>query len=503
MKKIIILFLSINLFFPVFSQTTESGDIFTKVSNIISSMPGDGTDEYSAPSAAELTIFQNIIADFIAGNYADADTKAATVGYDVIEFTETTIVPNPIYYVLEKTAASTNHWGTYIFNPSPCRAGLTLQSPHSKKDFNTGKESIHIFRKLEAEFFFLNGTSRCNDSSYSSCSGTTSICGSSESYRISDLAHVTDAVFHSLTKYIFDNVANSHFVQLHGFTKQASDPYVIMSNGTDIAPTGTDHLPNLKTHLFNADNTLTFKIAHIDSWTRLIGTTNTQGRYINSSTNDCSTNATAASGRFLHLEQEKTKLRDDITGWDKMAFGLAQTFPGSGCTFLPVEFIGFNLLKNKNHILIEWETASEDNLDYFEIEHSNDGILFNSIYSTNAKNTPYHYSFEDRNPLIGKNYYRIKSIDKDGSYAYSKIKSIDWKNNTAISIFPTPTRDKLFFESDMEIDEILIFDLMQNNVLNQKANIQNELNIKSLFPGVYIISFLSRNKTYNYRIIKI
>ena len=102
----------------------------------------------------------------------------------------------------------------------------------------------------------------------------------------------------------------------------------------------------LKTALLAADNSLTFKIAHIDtSWDRLRGFTNTQGRFINGSANPCNTSANATSGRFIHVEQEKSKLRQDATGWEKMNVALSTVFAK---TLSVDEFSKKVLLKTNN-----------------------------------------------------------------------------------------------------------------------------------------------------------
>jgi hypothetical protein len=99
-----------------------------------------------------------------------------------------------------------------------------------------------------------------------------------------------------------------------------------MSNGTRETPT-TDYATLIKDALLIEDNTLTFKLAHIDTgWTRLIGFTNTQGRLINNSTDHCNTSATTTSGRFIHIEQEKSKLREDASVWAKMSNALGSVF---------------------------------------------------------------------------------------------------------------------------------------------------------------------------------
>ncbi len=77
----------------------------------------------------------------------------------------------------------------------------------------------------------------------------------------------------------------------------------------------------------STDESLTFKIGHIDKqWTRLLAFTNTQGRLLNESDNSCDTDADANSGRFVHVEQERSKLRENEQGWNKMVFALSRAF---------------------------------------------------------------------------------------------------------------------------------------------------------------------------------
>jgi len=303
----------------------QSGNLFSEVSSIINNMPGNSGNHYANPTSTELDTWSNIITLLVNENYTLAATYANTIGYDLIEYSDTAVTPNKTYYVLKSNA--TNYWGTYIFNPNACNA-LVIQSPHPKHDFNTGKQGIHVFKETNALFFCLSGTHRCNNSQFSSCDGTTSSCATSpENYRISDLAHTNNSIFQKTTEVLFNAFNNTYFIQLHGFTKLTTDPYLIISNGTRETPT-IDYLSQFQSQLFNEDNSLTFKTAHIDlTWSRLIGFTNTQGRLINSSTNFCGANASNTNGRFFHIEQEKTKLRDNVTGWNKVANALNSTFP--------------------------------------------------------------------------------------------------------------------------------------------------------------------------------
>lgn len=301
---------------------TESGDLRQHIASIISNMPTDTGNDYSIPTIAQVETWNRALNNLLDSDYVGADLKLDSLNYDLVEFTDTS--SNSLFYMLRNNGL--NYWGTYVYNPSFCRTTV-IQAPHPKYDFNTGKQSVHVFMETMSVFFCMSGTHRCNHSSFSSCDGTTTVCtGSSESFRISDMAHVSNSLFQETTVVLFNRFATSHFLQLHGFAKRSTDPYVIMSNGTAIAP-AVDYLSVLKSNLLLEDTALTFKIGHIDTtWDRLLGYTNTQGRFINGSGNPCDDSPTSNSGRFFHIEQEKSHLRADQTGWQKMANAIVNTF---------------------------------------------------------------------------------------------------------------------------------------------------------------------------------
>lgn len=308
-----------------FAQVTrDTGEIFIEISNIITAMPGNSGNNYVAPAIPELTTWGHALSFVLNGNYEQADDSLAKIGYDIVQFLDTSGAVNTTYFMMKSNG--NNFWGTYVYNPNYCRA-LVIQSPHAKNEINTGKQGIHVFEKTQAMFFGMCGTSRCNNQAYSGCSGVTAVCSDiPENYRISDPAHNIATIFQSTTDTLFNRFPSSIFIQLHGFAKLATDPYAILSNGTQLTPE-PDYIVPLAVHLYDEDTTLTFKIAHVDlNWGRLRAFDNTQGRLINSSTDVCGSNATATNGRFIHIEQERIKLRENQAAWDKMANALINTF---------------------------------------------------------------------------------------------------------------------------------------------------------------------------------
>ncbi|MFO7447882.1 MAG: hypothetical protein R6W90_16080, partial [Ignavibacteriaceae bacterium] len=423
--------------FPVWPQLSNSGNLKTYIDNIISNMPQtNGSNDYQDPSNTQLEIWERVVTDIINAEYVSAHNRADSIGYNVIHYTDTSPDPDKDYYILQKQDAGSNYWGTYIFNQAPDRLRLIIQSPHPRADFNTGRQGFFIFRNLGARVFCLSGTHRCNSSSFSDCDGTTKVCSpenNSENFRVSDQAHNADGIFQRTTSTLAALITDIIVVQPHGFSKDDGEPDLIMSNGSTQLPP-TDFLSILKTELLAIDADLIFKIAHIDfDWDELLALTNTQGRFINGSVDPCDDNAPANTGRFLHIEQARDSLRDNETNLLKLSDALANTFPIEP---LPVELISFTAIGFDNSVKLKWQTATEVNNYGFEVQRSKDGNQKSEdrnqdenyewekigfIKGNGNSNSVKEYSFVDQNISSGHYSYRLKQIDNDGTYEYSKI----------------------------------------------------------------------------------
>ncbi len=311
-------------------QVVVNGDITEHIDSLIGVIP-DATPSglYLQPGASSRTLWRSIIQNILNGNYAVADSLGESIEYQVTAFTDTVATPDKLYYILERQATSASrYWGTFVFNPSPWRPTLVIQCPHPLHDRKTGQQGFHAFRKTGAKAYFLSGTHRCNGVTASPCDGTTTACSETyDNYRYSDQAHVVLGPFQVTMEEMLTPIPNLIVIQPHGFSPEAGDPDIIMSNGTRYTPID-DYAIQLRDNLLLQDATLTFKVAHVDmTWDRLIGRDNTQGRLINGSADPCGTLATSTTGRFIHLEQVYTGLRDTEANWNKLANAIAATFP--------------------------------------------------------------------------------------------------------------------------------------------------------------------------------
>src|SRR5262249_22153854 len=113
-------------------------------------------------------------------------------------------------------------------------------------------------------------------------------------------------------------------------------------------------------------------------------------------------------------------------------------FVGSLYT-LPVEFVAFSANRVEDHAVeLSWRTANERNNSHFEVERSLDGSSWTMVGSINAGSgaagseaagsgaagsgaAADSYGFADDNAPAAQVMYRVRQVDVDGNYMYSKI----------------------------------------------------------------------------------
>jgi hypothetical protein len=116
----------------------------------------------------------------------------------------------------------------------------------------------------------------------------------------------------------------------------------------------------------------------------------------------------------------------------------------TSATLLPVTFLNIKASKKDIGVEVNWSAAQEINADKYVIEKSGNGLEFAAAGYVAAKGntaSPVDYAWYDANPSPATNYYRIKALDKDGSFRYSIILKINISNTKAeIAIAPNPVK---------------------------------------------------------------
>ena len=174
---------------------------------------------------------------------------------------------------------------------------------------------------------------------------------------------------------------------------------------------------------------------------------------------------------------------------------------------LPIVLTKFTGIQQDAVIDLNWETATETNVDYFEVEHSADGNNFTKIATVASKYhnsaLPTGYNMVHDAPVKGINFYRLKQFDLDGKYSYSEIIPVQFNYPIVqkIKIYPNPVFNNLNLELTVLQNSTLLCKIynaagreVKAFTTSVSAGINNvHTNISNLPNGNYIIVIINKN----------
>jgi hypothetical protein len=114
-------------------------------------------------------------------------------------------------------------------------------------------------------------------------------------------------------------------------------------------------------------------------------------------------------------------------------------------TVAPVSLLTFNASYNGINVKLNWNTTNEQSVKKYVVERSNDGRNFNNVGEVMALNNSYSnaYNYTDAGIVTDKVYYRLLTIDLDGTFKYSNIISLNTKLKNKLQVYPNPTANFL------------------------------------------------------------
>ncbi|AHJ97015.1 T9SS type A sorting domain-containing protein [Hymenobacter swuensis] len=112
---------------------------------------------------------------------------------------------------------------------------------------------------------------------------------------------------------------------------------------------------------------------------------------------------------------------------------------------LPVTLVRFGATATTAGVRLDWLTASEQQVGYFEVERSATGTSWQPVGRVVAGNRPggQSYSVLDAPPLAGQSYYRLAMHDEDGRVAYSSVQPVNRAGDFVLQVYPNPAREQV------------------------------------------------------------
>ncbi len=114
-----------------------------------------------------------------------------------------------------------------------------------------------------------------------------------------------------------------------------------------------------------------------------------------------------------------------------------------GVSSLPVRLVSFTGQQLEGQVQLKWQSSSEENTSHFEVERSADGKNFSPVLTKKAQGNSsslVSYNAIDNSPLSGTSYYRLKMVDLDGTFEYSKLVAVNAEGTLQVLAYPNPSQ---------------------------------------------------------------
>lgn len=177
---------------------------------------------------------------------------------------------------------------------------------------------------------------------------------------------------------------------------------------------------------------------------------------------------------------------------------------------LPINLLEFKCIETGETVVLQWKTSNEINNAGFDIERSADAVHWEKLafkLASQSASTVVTYYFTDARPLDGTSYYRLKQMDRDGLFTYSKTIQVNRSKQVAsIRVWPNPTSDVLNirFAENQFAGRLQLYNtngelVLQRSIYNQQGY---HINLKTLPGGTYYLYCISESGTIVKQVIK-
>ncbi|MBS1663792.1 MAG: M36 family metallopeptidase [Bacteroidetes bacterium] len=289
-----------------------------------------------------------------------------------------------------------------------------------------------------------NGANQWNVSTTRAHSGT-------HSWYAVDIGSKTDFAMTTTNSYVLDTVSTLSFWHYYetdpsydggvveistdaGSTWQDLGPYMTQNGyNTTISPLYTNNLANRSAFSGSSGGTFVLTNVALDAFA---GKT-AKIRFRFGSDNAVSDDGWYVDDIVLTNESGTRSISQAFSGATLLASKSLTT--KYAVTPLPVNFLSFEAKKQGAVVGLHWVVNNEINVDSYVIERSGDGSVFTAI-GTTAENATGDYAFTDAQPLSGRNFYRIRELDRDGRPTFSAIRVVQFGDGgLVVRVVPVPT----------------------------------------------------------------
>ncbi|GGH41898.1 hypothetical protein GCM10007423_38140 [Dyadobacter endophyticus] len=206
-------------------------------------------------------------------------------------------------------------------------------------------------------------------------------------------------------------------------------------------------------------------------------------------------------------------------------FWLSKAFVGNPGA-LPVALVSFNARKKQGvehskDVIVEWETASEENFDHFDIEvaagdeayRQGRFVRLAQVFGEGNLKSGRKYEYTDQVPgKWGNLYYRLKMVDVDSTYQYSRVRPVAFEGQPEWSVYPNPSKGVFYLGDDVPASpsvSVNVYDLhgrilkqLDGNALSPQKKRMVDLSGLEFEEGIYVLEVVNGETKQAFQVLK-
>lgn len=202
-----------------------------------------------------------------------------------------------------------------------------------------------------------------------------------------------------------------------------------------------------------------------------------------------------------HIITEQN-LRMRIVGWESSNPGSCHATIGNVKDFsvnlnapLPLQLLDFSAILKEDMVAINWQTNQEVNTDFFTVERSTDNRTWEVLEKVNAEGNSQQtqvYTTEDKQPMRGLSYYRLKQVDKNGAFTYSSVEVVEYNKVALVRIYPNPVQTHLTIDVPDRAQKLIRIYSIDGQLMYEGQD--SEIEVSSWTAGLYSVVILEGQK---------
>lgn len=185
------------------------------------------------------------------------------------------------------------------------------------------------------------------------------------------------------------------------------------------------------------------------------------------------------------------------TSMDNHTWMMALTYSGSTILSAEISALQASLTEERN-VQLDWQSFTETQHDYFEIQRTRDRESFESIgkVAGNGTSSAAHaYDFLDTEPFNGRSWYRLKLVDQNGKVGYSEIREVNLEAILLEGVYPNPASEQVTLEVELTepgMVKVCLADLMGKTIqwkesALMKGKQQILMDVSEIAAGAYFL----------------